>query len=270
MIEYLALYNNSDNGVTSTVVVDSLLIELSDFTAINYANERAIFITSSNYDLIFENPDNYKINSMPVAAVGTITMGGIATLNDRFVIDTQIFRWRATRSAIGEVEIGANAAAAVTNLVLAINEDLDTVTASDGAGNTVVVVAKVTGVVGNDMDFSETSINMSMDGSKFLGGTVAGVDEVIVAKPLITAVATWNVTTIDADGVDAATLGAGLPNPTTITVEALTGEDAEDVADFDVADGVLVLKSLVVGTFSISAKASGYQYYTQTITVVIP
>jgi hypothetical protein len=83
-------------------------------------------------------------------------------------------------------------------------------------------------------------------------------------------VATWDVTTIDADGVDAATLGSGLPNPTVIFIQILTAEGAENIAPFNATTGSLVLKSLVIGTYSVTVLAEGYKDYKATITVVAP
>ena len=189
---------------------------------------------------------------------------------ETFVIDSQTFKWVASRSVKGEVTIGADAPAAVINIVTAITADLASVSAVDGTGDTVVVTAKVTGVVGNSIVFSETSTNMEMNGSGHLGGTTAGVDAVLVARPLITTVATWDVTTIDADGVDAATLGAGLPNPTSISILIITAQGAEQIVPFDVTDGSFVLKSLIAGTYSVTARAAGYKDYTVSITAETP
>jgi len=124
-------------------------------------------------------PEDTPVNA--VAAVGTITMAGIATANETFVIDTQTFTWKASRSGTGEVTIGADAAAAVTNIVTAITADLESVSAVDGDGNTVVVTAAVKGVSGNAIVFTEDSTNMTMDGEGVLGGTVEGVDGTVGA-----------------------------------------------------------------------------------------
>lgn len=105
-------------------------------------------------------------------AVGTITMAGVATVDETFVIGTQTFTWKASRSAAGEVTIGANAAAAVTNLVAAITADIPTlVTAVDGAGDTVVVTSVSGGSAATTIVFTEASTNMTMDGAGTLGGT---------------------------------------------------------------------------------------------------
>jgi len=119
-----------------------------------------------------DTPADYDI-----AAVGTITMSGVATLNETFIVSTQTFTWKNTRTTTGEVTIGASASEAVTNIVTAIAADLTGITAVDGSGDTVVVTAyQWYGEYGNSIPFSETSTNMTMDGSGHLGGTVTGDD----------------------------------------------------------------------------------------------
>ena len=210
------------------------------------------------------------VTTAAITSVGTITMAGIAVEDETFIIDTQTFTWKILRAQRGEVTIGADAPEAVTNIVAALTADLTTVIATDGAGDTVVVTAIHAGVVGNAIDFSQASTNMTMNGSGHLGGTTSGVDVALSTKPLITTVATWDVTTIDADGVDAATLGAGLPNPTSISILIITARGAEQIAPFDVTDGSFVLKSLIAGTYSVTARAAGYKDYTVSITAETP
>ena len=83
---------------------------------------------------------------------------------------------------------------------------------------------------------------------------------VITTRPALTGVATWDTLAIDADGVDAATLGSGLPNPTAVYVVPRTAEAIEHSAT--VTDGSLVFKTTVVGTFEITAVAFPYKNYT--------
>jgi len=121
----------------------------------------------------------YSADETPVNAVasqGTIDMGGIASAEETFVIGTQTFTWKASRSGAGEVTIGVDAPAAVTNIVTAITADLTDVTAVDGAGNTVVLTAATKGVAGNSIVLTEASTNMTVDGAGTLGTTTPGVD----------------------------------------------------------------------------------------------
>jgi len=119
-------------------------------------------------------PDKTPVNA--VASQGTITMSGIAVADETFVVGAQAFIWKAARGGTGEVTIGADAPAAITNIVTAITADLATVTAVDGTGDTVVVTAATKGVAGDTIILTENSTNMAVDGTGTLGATTAGVD----------------------------------------------------------------------------------------------
>lgn len=84
------------------------------------------------------------------------------------------------------------------------------------------------------------------DSTQYISGGV------VTARPTLTA--TWNKTTITANGSDTATFGSTLPNPTTVTVGvpvSATAPEAEQVT---------------TGTFSIATPISG-EY---TVTVMPP
>lgn len=120
-------------------------------------------------------------------AVGTMTFaGGIPVLDDTFTIGTQVFTWKAARGGAGEVTLGADEAACVTNAVVAITADIPgLVTAIDGTGDTVTVTALALGALGNSVVFSESSSNLTMDGAGFLGGTVAGQDPLVAINTFL-------------------------------------------------------------------------------------
>jgi hypothetical protein len=59
-----------------------------------------------------------------------------------------------------------------------------------------------------------------------------------------------------------------LPNPTEISIQVITAEGAETIAPFNATTGSLVLKSLIIGTYSVTARAAGYKDYTVSITVI--
>ena len=102
---------------------------------------------------------------------------------------------------------------------------------------------------------------------------------VLTARPLMTSVATWDVTSITANGTSTATLGFGLPNPTTVNVTAsvnllsfsqvyrlpptvttvLTSTDT-------VTTGSFLLKTEMVGEYEVTAIAFPYQSNTVIIT----
>jgi len=138
---------------------------------------------------LLTSPDKTPVNV--VAAQGIITMGGIAVADETFVIGTQTFTWKAARSGTGEVTIGADAPAAVTNIVTAITADITNVTAVDGSGDTVDLTAATKGVAGNAIILTEDSTNMTVDGSGTLGGAVAGVDGTIGVANEIASDATY-------------------------------------------------------------------------------
>lgn len=117
--------------------------------------------------------------SVAVAAQGTITMAGIAVADETFVIDSQTFIWKAARANPGEVTIGADALAAVANLVTAITTDLSTVSAVAGEDETVIVTAITRGVAGNSIVFTEAVTNMTVDGAGTLGTTRTGTANTI-------------------------------------------------------------------------------------------
>ena len=138
------------------------------------ARKTFAFLESPVFTGSISTPEKTPVNA--VASQGTITMAGIATANETFVIDSQTFTWKAARAAAGEVTIGADAPAAVTNIVTAVTADLATVTAVDGAGDTVTITAVTKGVSGNSIVFTEASTNMTVDGAGTLGSTTAGVN----------------------------------------------------------------------------------------------
>ena len=136
------------------------------------ANDQALKVAVDALET-YAIPEKTPVNA--VAAQGTITMAGVAVADETFVVDTQTYTWKAARSVAGEVTIGADAPAAVTNIVTAITADQTTVTAVDGAGDTVVVTAATKGTAGNSIVFTEASTNMTVDATT-LGTTTAGVD----------------------------------------------------------------------------------------------
>jgi predicted RecA/RadA family phage recombinase len=114
-----------------------------------------------------------------VLAVGTITLTSLPVLEEKFVVGSQQFHFRTLRKVKGEVTLGATAAACCTNIIAALTLDIPSeVTATQGAGTTVVVTAVDPGVVGNAIVFTEACTTFAMDGSGLLGGTTAGVDRV--------------------------------------------------------------------------------------------
>ena len=119
-------------------------------------------------------PEKTPVNA--VASEGLITMSGVALADSTFIVDTQTFTWKASRTGAGEVTIGDNADSAVTNIVTAVTADLATVTAAYTSSSTATITAATKGVAGDLIVFTEDSDNMAVDGAGTLGTTEAGVN----------------------------------------------------------------------------------------------
>lgn len=138
----------------------------------------------------------WKYSRWPaVFAQGTITLSGQPLNGETFVVAGKTYTWQTTlTNADGNIQIGASLAISQQNLIDAINltsttggpgtqyaasmvENPYASAATTWVTNTLVITAKNAGVSGNALTFTETTSNMTMDGSGVLGGTRAGVDE---------------------------------------------------------------------------------------------
>jgi hypothetical protein len=108
-------------------------------------------------------------NTNAASAVGTLTLTGNAVAAETVTIDGIVYTWRAVPALPYEVDIGADASASLDNLIAAINAAAGegtlygdntrahpTVTAAAGAGDTMVVTAKVAGTGGNAITTTDT------------------------------------------------------------------------------------------------------------------
>jgi hypothetical protein len=125
-----------------------------------------------------------KANIVPVAATQTLTLTANATNTETVTIGGKVYTFEASlTNANGNVQIGATAGESLDNLVAAINLDFGagtkyaaattlhpTVRASRGAGDTMVVTAKVLGSAGNAIGTTETLLNGSWGAVTLLGG----------------------------------------------------------------------------------------------------
>lgn len=143
-------------------------------TGINIMRGSGSAVTGNAVLAITTTNLNLATDTQGTAAQGTITMSGIAVADETFVIGSQTFTWKASRSVAGEVTIGASAAAACTNIITAVNADITNVVASQGASTTVLITAASGGTAGNAIVFTEASTNMAVDGSGTLGATNSG------------------------------------------------------------------------------------------------
>jgi hypothetical protein len=92
-----------------------------------------------------------------------------------------------------------------------------------------------------------------------------GTDFEMVERDELSTVATWSATTIDADGVDSAVLGSGLPNPTTVSLTYQAYEALAPVSG-DVTTGTLTITADLAGEYEVSINVFPYKPYSQTIT----
>ena len=115
----------------------------------------------------FEVPAQY--------AQGTMTLTGLPTATDTFVINATTCTAVASGASTDEFNIGGTAAETITNIVamIAAGTEAANVKAWDGAGDTVVFEWKTAGV--NSIIFTESMSNCTVDGGGTLGGTHLGV-----------------------------------------------------------------------------------------------
>lgn len=175
-LEYGKTFDGAD--ITHTFHFgDIALAGLSDETRLSDLRLLTVAKTTTSNNITCTHTSDSGTVVAAVNATGTISMSGVATAGEKFIIDDKTFTWVATRTGTGEVTIGASATAAASNIVTAITADMTTVTAVAGTPNTTVVVTAVTaGVLGNSIVFTESSTNMTMNGGGVLGGTLAGAD----------------------------------------------------------------------------------------------
>jgi hypothetical protein len=128
-------------------------------------------------------------NATNAAATGTLTLTGNPADTQTVTIGAKTYTFQAVLTNVdGNVLIGANAAATIVNLVAAImlgagagtgyaaaTTAHPTVTAVDGAGDTVVVTAITPGSAGNSIASTETMDNASWGGATLSGGTTETV-----------------------------------------------------------------------------------------------
>jgi len=112
-------------------------------------------------------------------AKGKITLTGVPVADETFVIDSQTFTWKASRTGTGEVAIGSWKGECGINLINAVLADLTTVKPILYGSETTYIEAANYGTAGNSIVFTEASTNMAMDGSGTLGGTTTGAELIV-------------------------------------------------------------------------------------------
>lgn len=92
---------------------------------------------------------------------------------------------------------------------------------------------------------------------------VAGVK---TARPAFSTVGSWNTLSITADGVDDATFGSSLPNPTTAVVVVPSNLGIEVPASVSITTGSFTLTTDTPGKYQVTLDAFPYMQETYTIT----
>lgn len=144
------------------------------------SNFMAIKIDTSNRPLL----EVQQVVTPVVAATGTFTATGEIVTTETITINGKTYTVLDTLVDVdGNVQKGATVSDTLNNIVAAINLGLGAgtlyaasttlnpdVTAARGAGNTIVVTAKIPGAVGNSLTTTEVVVN----GSWTTGGTLVG------------------------------------------------------------------------------------------------
>jgi len=119
-----------------------------------------------------------------VAASNVLTMTDVITDGETVTLDTKTYTFQDILTDVdGNVKVGADASESLDNLIAAIMLGSGagtkyaasmtlhpSVTAVAGAGDTVLVVAKDAGAVGNTIASTETLVNGTFDGDTLSGG----------------------------------------------------------------------------------------------------
>jgi hypothetical protein len=111
----------------------------------------------------------------PVRARGTLSLTGLPTATETFVVNLTTITAVASSPGADEFEIGATAAETAANIVTTLNLDSE----SDNIiayrdGNNVVIEWREPGTDGNAVTFTESLTNATADGGGVLGGTRSG------------------------------------------------------------------------------------------------
>lgn len=134
------------------------------------------------------------------AATQTLTLSGNAVADETVVVGGKTYTWKAAPTTVAnEVEVGASASVSIDNLIAAINLDpagsgvvygsLTTinanVSAAAGAGDTMVVTARVPGVAGNSITSTETMTNGAWGAGTLANGSDEGGDGAHFGKEML-------------------------------------------------------------------------------------
>jgi len=169
-------------AATSNLAVSGVVLHGETVTCgvdtYEFAADVAQTVTSGNIAV--------DITAVTTGSAGTITMDTQPVAGKVIVIGSKTYTWvpLGTANADGEVDVGADLAAAKVNIVAAINGTDGITTANTSAyaatfaANTSLITAFVAGVAGDSITFTTTMAagTNGVDGAGTLGTTTAGVD----------------------------------------------------------------------------------------------
>lgn len=195
------------------------------------------------------------MDSTGTKAAGTLTLSGNAVADETVTIGTRVYTFKASPSAADQIKVGSDAADTILNIVAAINGAAGsgtlygtgtlphaTVTAEDGAGDTVVLTAKSTGTAGNSIATSETMTNASFGSATLAGGVDADAYLPASTDPVMNATA--NMGNFYKDG---ATMTERFKSLSLSIANNLRGKDAiGELGNWDIGVGSIA----VTGNFN--------------------
>lgn len=180
-------------------------------------------LDTDNFNAQTVTPELFTGVNGGAAAQGTLTVDTQPTAGDTFTIEQKVFTFVAVDNANkdGDVEVGANLAAAQANIVAAVNgidrfnDPHPTLTIAAFAANAAVLTSIVEGTVGNSIATTETfTAGTNVFDAATLGTTTAGTDDYsgeTAALPTIGAVdSDGSAIAFAAEGM--VYFDAGLPN----------------------------------------------------------
>jgi len=107
-------------------------------------------------------------------AKGIGTFSALPSNNETLTIGTETYTFKTTRSASYQVAIATTISVLIDNLVSEINTYSSLAKAYKLSATTFCVEYYLVGTAGNAIAFSTTSAGLSLDGSGYLGGALAG------------------------------------------------------------------------------------------------
>ena len=106
-------------------------------------------------------------------ALGIITQAGIATATKIITIGTRVFTFMATVTGTRPIVVSATLKTQAVNIANAINADTACLATAIALGTYVLLINKVTGIIGNDTIFTTDEANLTITGAGTLIDGVA-------------------------------------------------------------------------------------------------